>query len=108
MASRYHDSADENVMVIIIIEEARAVERIDEIAATPGVDVLFIGTSDFRFRSGCAATRTIPSWKSHRAGGGCRQAPRQIPGTAGRHTRRSPQRTWSRGSCCSRGPPIWA
>ena len=32
---RYYDSADENVMVIAIIEEARAVERIDEIAATP-------------------------------------------------------------------------
>src|SRR6478609_6679375 len=30
----YHDSADANVMVIIIIEEERAVERIDEIAAT--------------------------------------------------------------------------
>src|SRR4051812_46366260 len=43
---RYADSADENVTVIIIIEEAAAVERIDEIAATPGVDVMFIGTSD--------------------------------------------------------------
>src|SRR5262245_41992893 len=35
-ADRYYDSADENVMVIIIIEEARAVEQIDEIAATAG------------------------------------------------------------------------
>jgi len=48
----YHDSADANVMVIIIIEEARAVERIDEIAATPGVDVLFIGTNDLSFSLG--------------------------------------------------------
>ena len=39
-------------MVITIIEEARAVERIDEIAATPGVDVLFIGTSDLSFSLG--------------------------------------------------------
>ena len=49
---RYSDSADENVTVIIIIEEARAVERIDEIAATPGVDVMFIGTSDLSFSLG--------------------------------------------------------
>ncbi len=49
---RYADSADENVTVIVIIEEARAVERIDEIAATPGVDVLFIGTSDLSFSLG--------------------------------------------------------
>src|SRR5438105_8098003 len=30
----YHDCADENVLVIAIIEEARAIENIDEIAAT--------------------------------------------------------------------------
>ncbi len=48
----YFDSADKNVTVICIIEEARAVERIDEIAATPGVDVLFIGTSDLSFSLG--------------------------------------------------------
>src|SRR5262249_8225625 len=46
------DCADENVTVIAIIEEARAVERIDEIAATPGIDVLFIGTSDLSFSLG--------------------------------------------------------
>jgi 2-keto-3-deoxy-L-rhamnonate aldolase RhmA len=48
----YADSADQNVMVIIIIEEARAVDNIDAIAATPGVDVLFIGTSDLSFSLG--------------------------------------------------------
>jgi 2-keto-3-deoxy-L-rhamnonate aldolase RhmA len=51
-ADRYHDSADENVTVIAIIEEACAVERIDEIAATPGIDALFIGTSDLSFSLG--------------------------------------------------------
>lgn len=49
---RYYDSADDNVTVIAIIEEACAVERIDEIAASPGVDVLFIGTSDLAFSLG--------------------------------------------------------
>ncbi|MFN7997647.1 MAG: aldolase/citrate lyase family protein [Bryobacteraceae bacterium] len=56
----YHDSADQNVMVIIIIEEARAVERIDEIAATPGVDVLFIGTSDLSFSLGLRGNQDHP------------------------------------------------
>jgi 2-keto-3-deoxy-L-rhamnonate aldolase RhmA len=58
--ANYHDSADANVMVIIIIEEARAVERIDEIAATPGVDVLFIGTSDLSFSLGLRGSQNEP------------------------------------------------
>lgn len=49
---RYYESADENVTVIAVIEEVRAIEKIDEIAATPGVDVLFIGTSDLSFSMG--------------------------------------------------------
>jgi 2-keto-3-deoxy-L-rhamnonate aldolase RhmA len=57
----YQDSADANVMVIIIIEEARAVERIDEIAATPGVDVLFIGTSDLSFSLGLRGRQGEPA-----------------------------------------------
>ena len=59
-SDRYHDSADENVTVIIIIEEACAVERIDAIAATPGVDVLFIGTSDLSFSLGLRGDQTDP------------------------------------------------
>ena len=47
-------------MVIIIIEEARAVERIDEIAATPGVDVLFIGTNDLSFSLGLRGNQDDP------------------------------------------------
>jgi 2-keto-3-deoxy-L-rhamnonate aldolase RhmA len=49
----YHDFADRNVMVIIVVEEARAVDEIDAIAATPGVDVIFVGTSDLSFSLGC-------------------------------------------------------
>ena len=48
----YYDFADRNVMVIIIIEEKRAVEKIDEIASTPGIDVIFIGTNDLSFSYG--------------------------------------------------------
>src|SRR5579862_723996 len=61
--ANYHDSADQNVMVIIIIEEARAVEKIDEIAATPGIDVLFIGTSDLSFSLGHRGKQDHPDVK---------------------------------------------
>jgi 2-keto-3-deoxy-L-rhamnonate aldolase RhmA len=56
----YYDSADENVMVITIIEEAAAVDRIDEIAATPGLDVLFIGTNDLSFSLGLRGDQKQP------------------------------------------------
>jgi 2-keto-3-deoxy-L-rhamnonate aldolase RhmA len=56
----YHDSADANVFVIAIVEEARAVEHIDEIAATPGLDALFIGTSDLSFSLGLRGRQDDP------------------------------------------------
>ncbi len=43
------DFADRNAMVVVIIEQKEAVERIEEIAAVPGMDVIFIGTSDLSF-----------------------------------------------------------
>jgi 2-keto-3-deoxy-L-rhamnonate aldolase RhmA len=58
--SGYHDSADANVFVIAIVEEARAVERIDEIAATPGLDALFIGTTDLSFSLGLRGRQDDP------------------------------------------------
>ena len=48
-------------MVITVIEEASAVERIDEIAATPGIDVLFIGTSDLSFSLGLRGQQNEPT-----------------------------------------------
>lgn len=59
-AEPYHDSADKNVVVIAIIEEARAVDNIDEIAATEGLDVLFIGTSDLSFSLGLRGRQDDP------------------------------------------------
>jgi 2-keto-3-deoxy-L-rhamnonate aldolase RhmA len=56
----YHDSADANVITVTVIEEACAVERIDEIAATPGIDVLFIGTSDLSFSLGLRGRQNEP------------------------------------------------
>jgi 2-keto-3-deoxy-L-rhamnonate aldolase RhmA len=56
----YYDSADENMMTIVVIEEALAVENIDEIAATRGIDVLFIGTSDLSFSLGLRGRQVEP------------------------------------------------
>ena len=59
-ADSYHDLADRNVMCIVIIEEARAVDNVDAIAATPGVDALFIGTSDLSFSLGLRGQQNDP------------------------------------------------
>src|SRR5215471_13705436 len=40
----YHDSADRNIMVVAVVEEVAALEHLDAIAATEGVDVLFLGS----------------------------------------------------------------
>ncbi len=56
----YYDFADRNVMVIANIEEAKAVENIDAIAATEGLDVLFIGTSDLSFSLGFRGRQDPP------------------------------------------------
>lgn len=59
-AESYHDFADRNVMVMVNIEEREAIENIDQIAATPGVDVLFVGTSDLSFSLGFRGRQDIP------------------------------------------------
>jgi len=60
----YHKFADRNVMVIVIIEQARAVEQIEEIASTPGIDVLFIGTSDLSYSLGVGDQISHPAVKN--------------------------------------------
>ena len=61
----YYDSADENLLTIVVIEEAQAVNDIEEIAATPGVDVLFIGTSDLSFSLGLRGRQGEPLLDEH-------------------------------------------
>ena len=56
----YHEFADSNVLVVTIIEEKRALEKIDEIAATPGIDVIFIGTGDLSFSLGLRGAQDHP------------------------------------------------
>ena len=49
-----------HVMVITMIEEACAVEKIDEIASTPGIDVIFVGTSDLSYSLGVGGQMDSP------------------------------------------------
>ena len=56
----YYDSADRNVMVVVVVEEASALADLDEIAATPGVDVIFIGTGDLSFSFGLRGQQDHP------------------------------------------------
>jgi 2-keto-3-deoxy-L-rhamnonate aldolase RhmA len=56
----YYKFANRNVMVIIIIEQARAVDQIEEIASIPGIDVMFIGTNDLSFSLGVGGQQGDP------------------------------------------------
>lgn len=56
----YYDFADREVLVIAMIEDARGVENIDAIAATPGLDVLFVGPSDLSFSLGLRGGQDDP------------------------------------------------
>ncbi len=59
----YSDFADRNVMVVIMIEQAQAVEKIEEIASVPGIDVIFIGPSDLSFSLGLRGRQDDPKLK---------------------------------------------
>jgi 2-keto-3-deoxy-L-rhamnonate aldolase RhmA len=87
----YHDFADENVLVIAIIEQTGAVDRIEEIAAVPGLDVLFVGPSDLSFSMGLrgrqddsrlrdAIAKVLAAGKRHGVPVGRPAGPEQIGG----------------------------
>lgn len=56
----YYDFADHNVLVVAVVEDTSGLAQIDEIAATPGIDVLFIGTSDLSFSLGLRGAQDHP------------------------------------------------
>ncbi len=61
VTGNYHDSCDQQVVTICVVEEAAALEEIDAIAATPGLDVIFIGTSDLSFSLGLRGKQNEPA-----------------------------------------------
>lgn len=54
----YANFADQNALVVIIIEEKRAVENIDAILDVPGLDVVFIGPNDLSYSYGARGQQT--------------------------------------------------
>lgn len=56
----YADMANDNIVVITIIEQKAAIENIEEIAAVPGVDVLFIGVNDLSYSLGVGGQLNNP------------------------------------------------
>ena len=56
------DRAAEEVLGVVQIESARAVEEVDKIAAIDGVDVLFIGPRDLSHDLGVPGNLTAPTY----------------------------------------------
>lgn len=56
----YYKFADRNAVVILMIEDKEALANIEEIAAVPGIDVLYIGTNDLSFSMGYGGQREHP------------------------------------------------
>ena len=54
----YADTANDDVMLIVQVESPEAIANADAIAATPGVDALFLGPDDIMLRRGYSMTET--------------------------------------------------
>jgi 4-hydroxy-2-oxoheptanedioate aldolase len=59
-AAEYVKFANENVLVVVIIERKEAVDNIESIASVPGLDVLFVGVNDLSFSLGVGGRTTDP------------------------------------------------
>jgi len=60
----YPAAANEQTVLIVQIETPEALAAVDEIAATPGVDGLFIGPGDLSLRLGCALDWSLPAMQA--------------------------------------------
>ena len=64
----YMATADDDMICMVTIEHVEAVKRIDEIMATPGIDIAVIGPGDLATSSASAAARRPRSAGADRAG----------------------------------------
>jgi 2-keto-3-deoxy-L-rhamnonate aldolase RhmA len=60
----YYDSSDRHSIVVAVVEDKAGLENIDAIAATAGVDIIFIGTSDLAFSLGARGDHEAPVVRS--------------------------------------------
>jgi 2-keto-3-deoxy-L-rhamnonate aldolase RhmA len=51
-ANNYRQTANDNIMVVALIENPKGVEIADQIAAVPGIDVVFVASTDLGSFSG--------------------------------------------------------
>jgi 4-hydroxy-2-oxoheptanedioate aldolase len=56
----YVKFANENVLVVVIVERKEAIENIESIASVPGIGVLFVGVNDLSFSLGVGGRTTDP------------------------------------------------
>jgi 4-hydroxy-2-oxoheptanedioate aldolase len=56
----YVGNANKNIIVALQVETASCIENIDEIAAVPGVDMLFLGQNDLCMSMGLYETYEFP------------------------------------------------
>jgi len=56
----YYYTADCEFLTVAVVEQISALDEIDAIAATEGVDVVFIGTSDLSFSMGLRGRQDAP------------------------------------------------
>jgi 2-keto-3-deoxy-L-rhamnonate aldolase RhmA len=59
-AEDYYNSADANIVTVTVVEDRAGLENIEAIAATPGLDIIFIGTSDLSFSLGARGDMDAP------------------------------------------------
>ena len=58
--AEYVEDANRNTLVCLMIEEAEAIENLEEMVAVDGVDVFFIGSGDLSASMGYAGQQTHP------------------------------------------------
>jgi len=56
----YVKFANENVLIVVIIERKEAIENIESIASVPGIGVLFVGVNDLSYSLGVGGRITDP------------------------------------------------
>lgn len=74
----YTEQANRETFLVVQIETPEALSRVDEIAALPGVDALFLGPGDMALRLGCTAAVNDPQMMA---------AQQQVATAAARHAK---------------------
>ena len=102
----YAGAANENVIVALQVETADCIKNIDEIAAVPGVDILFLGQNDLCMSMGLYRKVQVPAHVHlARAGRGHRQAARRCEEEQ-RDSGPVPVRNRARGRVPGKGIPL--